>query len=130
MQTRYVYACEPAVYHRNGLKVNRRDLPSITATKYFINGILGELFTKLNPIGKHTCNSLCGQVVQLYIGFPHSAEVKGSVPANTRQMVAQYEDLLSLMIFNKEEEVELQSLGLRFLPCPKYLEIISVAMYM
>ena len=130
MQTRYVHACEPVVYHRNGLKVDKRDLPSVTATRYFINAILGDLFVKLNPIGKHTCNGLCGHVVQLYIGFPHSEDVKSSVPSVTRQMVSQYEDLLAMMVFDQKEEVELQSLGLRFLPCPKYLEIISVSLYM
>ena len=130
ISTRYVYACEPRFFHANGLKIERNLLPSKNAVKYFCNAILGSLVVKTNPLGKHKCSSLCSQPAQFYLGYPHADGLMNSLPVDLREMGADFENLLSKLVYQSEERAEIQSLGIRCLACPKYLEIIDVAFYL
>ena len=85
MGTRYVFASKPAIYHANGLRVANADLPSDNAVKYFINGILAEVFVKPNMRKKHRCSAACGKPVQLLMGYPHSFDLAASVPGQKQK---------------------------------------------
>ena len=80
MSTRYVFTSDTIIYHPNGLRIRKSLLPSDNAIKYFINGILADVFVKANPRRKHRCSATCGKPIQLMIGYPHSFDVASSVP--------------------------------------------------
>ena len=71
MSTRYVYSSEPKFYHQNGLTIDKRELPSNNSIKYFLNAILGSMIVKVNPIKRHKCTSMCMQMIQVMLGYPH-----------------------------------------------------------
>ena len=126
MATRFIYTSKPQLFHSNGLKLAKHERPSETATQYLLNAIISELLLKVNPSKKHNCTSLCGQPAQILIGFPHSADVISSVSNETKKIIADFEDLLQKLIADGDEGVVIHSLAMRFLPCSKIVEILSV----
>ena len=130
MATRFIYAQPTTFYYGTGLKVSRRDEPSRMATQLFLNGLLEEMVVKVNPIRKHKCTSLCGQPVYIHLGFPNNHSVKSACPDASRGLLEDFEDLLAVFLYDNEERAEIQSIGLRILPCSKVLEIIDSAIYL
>ena len=135
MRTKYTYACEPIIFHENGLMVGDRENPSAAvimgkALKNFTNNLLKKILLEANPIGHHKCNALCRQEVQFLIGYPHSCELKSSVPSDMREFVENFEKLIGKKLYKGEREVEIQTLAIRLLPCSRYLEIIETAFYL
>ena len=128
--TRYVYACEPRFFHSNGLRIERELLPSKNAVKYFCSAILGSLVVRANPPSKHKCSALCTQAAQFYLGYPHADGLLNSLPAELREIGTDFESLLAKLVYDNEESAEIQSMGIRCLACPKYLEIIDLAIYL
>ena len=135
MTTKYTYACDPRVFHENGLLVGGREMPSAAEImgkeiKTFTNNILKKVILEANPIGHHKCNAFCRQEVQFLIGFPHSCDLKTSVPADMYEAVENFENLIGRKVYGGERNVEIQSLAIRLLPCSRYLEIIETAYYL
>ena len=88
VNVRFTYATDPLVFHPNGLKVDKSCLPSSNSLKYFVNGVLDKAFVAVNPPKHHkSCSSLCGQPVQVLIGWPHGADVISSVTTEVKQLV-------------------------------------------
>ena len=131
VNVRYTYANDPIVYHANGLMIGKKWLPTTNTLKFFINGILSKVFVTVNPPKGHKrCSSLCGQPVQIIIGWPHSSDAASSVPSEVKQLVHNLEDMLKKITFGGEEEVAMQTLAVRFLPCPRHIEILQAAIYL
>ena len=135
MATKYVYASEPVMFHANGLKVGDRESPSISRligpeTKKFINDLLKRILVDINPVGYHRCTPFCKQQVHFLLGYPHGCDVRSSVPEDVDEAIDQYERLVENKVYGSNEEVELQSISIRLLPCSKHLEILNVAIYL
>lgn len=135
MTTKYTYACEPLMFHENGLMIGGRGMPTAAnimgkAIKSFTNNLLKRVLLEANPIGHHKCNSFCRQEVQFLIGYPHSCDLKSSVPTDMHQAVENFEQMIRKKVYHDEREVEIQSIAIRLLPCSRYLEIIETAYYL
>ena len=130
MTARFIYANTPLVYHQNGLQMDKNERPKDSLTKLFINNLIGGFLLRNNPANKHKCTSLCGQPTQFMMGFPHSSEVKSSVEPSLRQMVEDYEELIETVAYEGTENVEIQTLCVRMLPCSLYPEILDAAIYL
>ena len=130
MATRIVYAQPTTFYYGSGLKVSHKDRPSKMATQLFLNELLEEMVLKVNPVKKHKCTSLCGQPVYIHLGFPNNLSVKSACPDASKELVEEFEDLLAVFLYGNEERAEIQSIGLRVLPCSKVLEVIDSAIYL
>ena len=123
------------MFHENGLMVGDREMPSAAAImgkamRNFTNNLLKRILLESNPVGHHKCNAFCKQQVQFLIGYPHSCDLKSSVPADMRDSVEKFESLIKKRIYDDELEVEIQSVCIRLLPCSRYLEIIETAYYL
>ena len=125
MTTRYIYATKPQLFHANGMRFTRQEKPSDAAIQYLLNTVIAELLVKVNAPKKHNCTSLCGQPVQILIGFPHSMDVISSVSSETKKIVADFEDLLQKLTLNENGDLSICSLAMRFLPCSKVVEILD-----
>ena len=130
MATRFVYTQPTTFYYGSGLKVSRSDEPSRMATQLFLNGLLEDMVVKVNPTRKHKCTSLCGHPVYVHLGFPNNRNVKSACPDASKALIEDFEDLLAVFLFENEERAEIQSIGLRILPCSKVLEIIDSAIFL
>ena len=133
--TKYIYAKEPVMFHANGLLVGDREMPPIAKiigkeTKLFINNLLKKILVDVNPIGYHQCNTFCKQPVQLLLGYPHGCDVRSAVPVEMDEAVAEFEKLIEREVYLMDEEVELQTISIRLLPCSRYLEILDCAIYL
>ena len=122
---------KPKIYHSNGVKVDLSDYPSNNSMAYFINNIVYDCFIRSNPPSNHRCNRLCHQPVQIMLGFPKSETVFEACGPHSRDMVMQFEKLLTVFLREEnEDEVILRSLVIHFLPCSKVTEILSVNIYL
>ena len=131
VMTKYVHACRPSIYLANGLKIDRNDMPSDAAVRYFINNILSSILIETNPPRKHKCTNLCGQSARVLLGFPNNENLKSACPGPIADMVQDFEDLLTNFYTEEgDEQVEIQSLTIRFLPCSFVTEILEIAIYM
>ena len=79
MGTRFVYATPPTIYHQNGLEVAKRDMPSMVNVRRFLTTLIERVMVDRNPVDKHRCSAICGQPIQLILGFPHCSEVKDPI---------------------------------------------------
>ena len=122
---------KPKIYHANGIKVDWSDYPSNNSIAYFINNILHDCFLCNNPPSTHKCNRLCHQPVQIMLGYPRNETVFESCGPHSRDMVIQFEKLLTVFLREEnEDDVILRSLVIHFLPCSKVTEILSVNLYL
>ena len=122
---------KPKIYHDNGIKVDWSDYPSNNAIAYFINNIVHDCFIRNNPPVTHKCNRLCHQPLQIMLGYPRNETVFESCGPDSRDMVMQFEKLLTVFLREEnEDEVILRSMALQFLPCSKVTEILSVNIYL
>ena len=130
MATRYVFAQEATFYHACGLKIPRNSLPSKLATEYFFSELIDDILITENPVRKHRCTSLCGQPIYIHLGFPNNENVRSACPDASKELVGEFEELISNCVFGGDEKVDIQALGMRILPCSKVLEIIDLAIYL
>ena len=130
MPARFVYAKETRIFHRNGLQVQGPNKLKESSIKLFLNNLVGSFFLLTNTVRNHKCTSLCGQPVQFIIGFPHSTDVTGSVSPSCARMVEDFEELIKETIYDGHEDVELQTICIRMLPCSKCIEILESAIYL
>lgn len=135
MTTKFTYACEPVMFHANGLKVGDREMPPAylimgPQIKKFTNCLLKKILVETNPVGHHKCNSMCRQQVQFLIGYPHGCDLKSAVPLDMREKVEDFEKLISNRLYQDIIDVEVQSVAIKLLPCSRYLEIIETAYYL
>ena len=128
--TRYIHAELPDIFLPNGFKVGLHDLPSAASMRYFINKLLGAILVEANPIAKHCCNKFCRHPSRLMLGFPNSSDVKSSCPVDIRNMVVDFENLLNAFYADDEESLEIHTIMIDFMPCPKVVEIIKAAFYL
>ena len=130
MSTRVAFASVPLMYHSNGLIVEARLLPPIKIIKHLIHELMADIVLKVNPYRNHQCTPLCGQDVQIMLGFPHGSMVMEALPPKAALLLKNFEGMVRRITYGDEQDVEVQSLVVRFLPCSKYLEIISASIYL
>ena len=130
MPARFIYAKTPMIFHRNGLQVQGESKLKESSVRLFLNNLVGSFFLLTNTARNHKCTSLCGQPVQFFIGFPHSSDVGGSVSPSCARMVEDFEELIKATIYEGLEDVELQSICIRMLPCSRCIEILESAIYL
>ena len=130
MSTRVALASVPVMFHSNGMIVEAKMLPPIKSIERLIKELMMDILLTVNPYKNHQCTALCGQDVQIILGFPHGAMVAEALPAKACVMLRDFEDLVKRVTYNGEQEVEIQSIAVRFLPCSKFLEIISASIYL
>ena len=132
MATRFIFTKTPTIYHSTGLKLEKYECP---CPKKLIEELLKDLLISWNPPHLHKrCTSLCGQPVQLVIGYPKSVDVKTSCSELIERKVEEYENDATNSLADEDvwykEKVELHSLAIRFLPCVKVMEILDAALYL
>ena len=132
MDTRFVFAKTPVVFHASGLILDRHECP---CPKQLIEELLKDLIVTWNPPHLHRrCTALCGQPVQILMGYPKSVDVKSSCSELIEKKVMAYEEEATNCLADEDvwykEKVEMQSLVLRLLPCVKVMEILDAAIYL
>ena len=131
MASRIVFAVKPTIYHPTGLKLKDTEYP---CPKLLIEELLKDLLYTYNPPGLHKCSSLCRQMAQVVIGYPHSEGVRGSVSEEFEEKLQFFEDAITNFMDDREcwfkEKLEVHSLVIRFLPCTRYLEVADAAIYL
>ena len=130
MSTRVAFASTPLMFHSNGLLVDAKLLPPVKAIKQLIYELMVDILLTVNPYKNHQCTSLCGQDVQIILGFPHGSMVAEALPPKANRLLKEFENMVKRITYADEQDAEVQSLVVRFLPCSKYLEIISASIYL
>ena len=128
---RFVHAYDtPEIYLSNGLKLDKSCLPTDNLVRILINKLLKHAFANLNPADGHRCNTLCRTPTRMLMGFPNSEDVKSACPTSDAEKIEKFENVMSWLICEQDEDVTLNSLIIEFLPCNKVVEIISVSFYL
>ena len=130
MTTRYVFTQDTKIYFPNGLRISNELLPSKNAVEYFVSSLLHDILVKVNPLSNHKCSNLCGQACYVHLGFPNNQNVLVSCPDASYPLIRDFEELLEGVVFGHDEKVCLQTVAIRFLPCPKILEVLDLAIYL
>ena len=128
--TRYSFVQLPQIFLPTGAKVHAYDLPSKNSIKYFFNHIVASVLLENNPPNGHKCSFLCGQPVKILIGYPKSPDLRSACPPELSELLDDFERLLDAFFTEVgEAEIELQTVVLRLLPCPKHVEVLEASVY-
>ena len=128
--TRYSFAQLPQIFLPTGAKVHAYDLPSKNAIKYFFNHIVASVLLENNSPAGHKCSFLCGQPVKILIGYPKNVNLRSACPSEMSELLDDFETLLDAFYTEEgEADIELQTVVMRLLPCPKHVEVLEASVY-
>ena len=133
MRTRYVFASEAKIFFANGLKMSDDISPSNMASRILISHILDGAFLASNQNTNHMCTANCGMIVRMLIG-PYGKQdapsLRNSMSSEVLDVVDDFELLLDACLGYTQGQTKIKSIGIRFLPCTKILEIIETVIYL
>ena len=132
MRTRYIFASEASVILASGLKVSGNWSPSNMATRTLISHIMDSAFVNCNR-DHHRCGESCGRVVTMWIGQNgknRSMNFRNAISMEVIDVVEDFELLLDACLGMTQGCTKIKSIGIQFVPCVKYLEIIGTAIYL
>ena len=125
------FARKPTIYHSTGLKLVGPDIP---CPKELINELLQDIFVTWNRPYPHTCTKLCRQLTQIFLGYPHTVDVKSACSDRCEEVVMNFEDAMTYALADADtydkDQIELQSCIIRFYPCVSALEVVDAALYL
>ena len=129
MKTRYVFTDEAKIFLPNGLKLSDDFTPSNMATRILVSNILDGAFIACNRSHNHKCNATCGSVVRMLVGpfgDQKAPSLRNSMPTEVIDVLDDFELLLDACLGIAQGVTRVKSIGIRFLPCIKILEISSI----
>ena len=101
--------------------------PSNMATRTLISHILDAAYIAPN-VKKHKCTATCGRVYQMLIGPVGNCKQIGfrsAVSVEVVDIVDDFELLLDACLGRVQGLTKIKSIGLRFVPCIKTLEVLE-----
>ena len=128
--TRFTHSDVVNIYLPSGLKVKNSDMPSRNALHIFVDHILSSLLLETNPLPSHRCTSLCGRPANFIIGYPNAEDLKSAATEDLYELIRDFETLLTdFYNFAGDEDIQIQSLAIRCLPCAKVVEVLEMSIY-
>ena len=71
-------------------------------------------------------------MTQLFLGYPHTVDVKSSCSDRCEEVVMNFEDAVSQVLtdYDSKDQMEVQTIIIRFYPCVSALEVVDAALYL
>ena len=128
--TRFIHTDATNIYLPTGLRVKRNDMPSQNALRIFVDHVLTSLLADRNPVSGHRCTSFCGKPAHFIMGFPNAEDLKSAVTEELQELIRDFEILLTdFYNFAGDEDIQIQTLAIKCLPCVKVVEVLEVSIY-